>query len=204
VSETKRSTRPARRDAQPRPAADIDPRVLRATVSVLAEGGWDELSLERVADAAGVSRVTLWRQGITREMLTRALLVELGNDYRDSMWHVLTASGTARERLERALSTLCEVAERHLDLLLASDTSFHRAWAESKPRVSFLEPFIRISEDGIADGTLRALAPASATADLLFNTVCWSYVHLRGRHGWQPKLTRQRVVALALDGIAAR
>jgi AcrR family transcriptional regulator len=177
--------------------------VLEATVDVLVEGGWDQLSLERVAQAAGVSRVTLWRQGITRETLVQALLVELSEDYRNAMWPVLTASGSARERLEQALVALCEVAERHLDLLLASDTTFHRAWAEARPRVSFLEPFIRITEEGIADGTLRKVAAPRETADLLFNTVCWSYLHLRARHGWKPKPTRERIIALALDGIAA-
>jgi AcrR family transcriptional regulator len=184
-------------------APDVDPRVLDATISVLADGGWDQLSLARVAEAAGVSRVTLWRQGITRELLIDALLVELSSDYRDSMWDVLTASGTARERLEAALTTLCDVAERHLELLLASDTAFHRAWEDAKPRVSFLEPFIRISEDGVADGTLRKVAAPVETANLLFNTVCWSYVHLRGRHRWSAQTARERVVGLAIEGIAA-
>jgi AcrR family transcriptional regulator len=194
-------------NASPFAAAELTPsvdsEVLAATVAVLAEGGWDRLSLERVAEEAGISRVTLWRQGITRDTLIQALLVALGADYRDAMWEVLTGAGTARERLEQALDALCRVAERHLDLLLASDTAFHRAWSEARPRVSFLEPFIRIAEDGVADGTLRHLAPARDTADLLFNTVCWSYVHLRGRHGWKPEATRKRVIALALEGIAA-
>jgi len=189
--------------AEPSLAPLVDPEVLTATVSVLADGGWDKLSLERVAEAAGISRVTLWRQGITRDTLVQALLVALSADYRDAMWPVLTVAGSGRERLEHALEALCDVAESHLDLLLASDTAFHRAWAEARPRVSFLEPFIRIAEDGVADGTLRHLAPARATADLLFNTVCWSYVHLRGRHGWKPEATRKRVIALALEGMAA-
>jgi AcrR family transcriptional regulator len=183
--------------------SSVDAAVLGATIDVLSEGGWDKLSLERVAEAAGVSRVTLWRQGVTREVLVEALLVALSDDYRDAMWPVLTAAGTGRERLERALAALCDVAERHLDLLLASDTSFHEAWDESRPRVSFLEPFIRIAEDGVADGSLRRIGEPRETADLLFNTVCWSYVHLRGRHGWKPTVARRRIVSLALDGIAS-
>jgi len=194
-----------RRAADPldlEPVPGVEPAVLTAAVAVLSEGGWDGLSLERVAEAAGISRVTLWRQGVTRESLVQALLVTLSQDYRDAMWAVLTASGSGRERLEKALVALCEVAERHLDLLLASDTSFHQAWAETRPRVSFLEPFIRIAEDGVADGSLRKIGQPRETADLLFNTVCWSYVHLRGRHGWKPEVARKRVIALALDGVA--
>jgi AcrR family transcriptional regulator len=182
---------------------EIDRSLAQATVAVLAAGGWDKLSLERVAEAAGVSRVTLWRQRITRETLVHGLLEALSDDYREAMWPVLTAPGTARERLERALTALCDVAETHLELLLASDTAFHEAWEDGRPRASFLDPFVRIVDDGAADGTVRQLGKPADAADLLFNTACWSYVHLRGRHGWTQEVARERVVALVLDGIAA-
>jgi AcrR family transcriptional regulator len=181
--------------------------VLDATIRVLATVGWEQLSLERVADAAGVSRVTLWRQGVTRESLVDALLARLAHDYRDTMWAVLTAPGTGRERLERALAALCSVADRHLDLLLASDSAFHRAWSQTQsqaqPQVSFLGPFIRIVEDGVADGTLRDAGEPQIVADVLFNTVCWPYVHLRGRHEWTPADASARVIGLVLDGVAS-
>jgi AcrR family transcriptional regulator len=195
-----------RLDAAPESEAptptDIEPRVLEAALRVLAETGWDRLSLERVADSAGISRVTLWRQGVSREALVGALLARLSQDYRDSMWTVLTAAGTGRERLEQALQALCDVAERHLELLLASDTAFHRAWADNRPRMSFLAPFIRIVEEGVSDGTLRELGAPSDVADLLFNTICWPYVHLRGRHDWASKDASGRVIGLVLAGIA--
>jgi AcrR family transcriptional regulator len=182
---------------------EIAPRVLDATIRVLATAGWEQLSLERVADAAGVSRVTLWRQGVTRESLVDALLARLAHDYRDTMWAVLTSPGTGRERLEQALAALCSVADRHLDLLLASDSAFHRAWAQAQPQVSFLGPFIRIVEDGVADGTLRDTGEPHVVADVLFNTVCWPYVHLRGRHEWTPADASGRVIGLVLDGVAS-
>jgi AcrR family transcriptional regulator len=181
----------------------VPARVVEATIRLLGSSGWDDLNLERVAEAAGISRVTLWRQGIRRETLVRALLERLACDYRDSMWPVLTASGTARQRLELALATLCEVAERHLDLLLASDSAFHRAWAELRPKYSFLSPFIRILEEGASDGTLNTLGEKREVADLLFNTVCWPYVHLRGRHRWPAAEASGRVIGLVVDGIAA-
>ncbi len=183
--------------------AAVDPVVLDATVAVLAEGGWDRLSLERVAAKAGVSRVTLWRQGVSRDSLVRALLVQLSADYRDAMWPVLTASGSGRERLEAAIAALCDVADRHLELLSAADDAFHRAWQEAPPAGSFLEPFVRALEDGAADGTLRTLGPAIDAADALFNTVCWPYVHLRARHGWPQQKTRGLVLPLVLRGVAA-
>jgi len=39
------------------------------------------------------------------------------------------------------------------------------------------------------------------SAELLFNTACWSYVHLRGRHRWAPARARQRLLALLGPGL---
>jgi AcrR family transcriptional regulator len=183
---------------------EVPRRVLDAAIQVLASAGWDELNLERVAEVAGISRVTLWRQGIRRETLAHALLGRLAADYRDSMWPVLTSPGTARDRLERALLTLCQVADRNLDLLLASDNAFHRAWAELRPQYSFLSPFIRILDEAATDGTLRALGESGEVADLLFNTTCWPYVHLRARHNWPADDAASRVIGLVLLGIVAK
>ena len=45
-----------------------------ATIEVLRERGFAGLTLERVAEVSGLARSTLWRQGLTREVLVRALV----------------------------------------------------------------------------------------------------------------------------------
>src|ERR1700756_3177790 len=95
----------------------IDETLRDATIAVLRERGWDGLTLERVAEAAGRARSTLWRQGLSRDVLIQGLLGELVDDLRVSMFPILTAEGTGREKLERALRALCELADRHLPLL---------------------------------------------------------------------------------------
>jgi len=180
----------------------VEGSLLDATVAVLAEEGWDRLSLERIAERAGTSRVTLWRRGITRDTLVDALLTRLTDDYQRSLWPILTSSGSGRGRLEAALRALCEVADRHLHLLLASDTAFHEAQSRADPRPSFVEPLVRLLHDGVADGSLREPADYADRANALFNTVCWSYVHLRGRHGWPAERTSTHVLDLVLNGVA--
>jgi AcrR family transcriptional regulator len=177
--------------------AQVAPKLLDATVAVLGEAGWDGLSLERVAERAGVSRVTLWRQGVTKDALIDALLERLATDYRDAMWPVLTADANGRDRLASALEALCDIADRHLELLLISDETFHRAPA------NFLEPLVRALRDGYVDGSIRRLGTAEDAADAIFNTVCWSYVHLRARHKWSVQRTRSAVLGLVADGYAA-
>src|SRR5512133_1414840 len=107
--------------------AQVDPKLLEATMGVLGDRGWDGLSLERVAERAGVSRVTLWRQGVTKDVLVAALLERLSHDYMAAMWPVLTADVNGRGRLALALEALCDVADSHLELLLIADEVFHRA-----------------------------------------------------------------------------
>jgi AcrR family transcriptional regulator len=182
--------------------AVIDQRLLPAATAVLREWGWDGLTLERVADEAGLSRVTLWRQGVSKEGLVDGLLMRLATDYRDAMFAVLASAGGGAARIRQALEALCHVADRHLDLLLASDVAFHKAQERADPRPSFIEPLVRLLHDGVADGTLRP-PPTSFEdfANTVFNTVCWSYVHLRGRHGWPGEQARSLVLDIVLNGL---
>jgi AcrR family transcriptional regulator len=179
----------------------MDRRVLDATAAVLAQGGMDAVSLDRVAEQAGLSRVTLWRQGVTRDTLVAALLDRLAGDYRDALWPILTAEGSGRERLRRGLAALCAVADRHLPLLLAFDTAFHQSGG---PGFHFNEPIERLLHDGIADGSLSPAGDPHDLAQVLFNGVCWPYVHLRGRHGWAPERARDQLVGLFMRGISAQ
>ena len=117
-------------------------RLRQPTIAVLSEHGWAGVTLERVAEKVGRSRVTLWRQGLTVESLLSSLLDALADDYRDTMWPVLAGSGTGREGLIRTLEALFDVIDRHLPLMLSSDLVFHQEQARNGP-VSFLDPFER-------------------------------------------------------------
>jgi AcrR family transcriptional regulator len=182
-------------------AFQMDARVHAAAIEVLHEHGWDGLTLERVAEASGRARSTLWRQGLSREALVEALLGALADDFRSTMYPVLTVPGSGRDRLARGLEALCDVIERHLPLLLATDEAFHQA-APGGP-ASYLDPFVHFLREGAQDGSLPLgdEDPREA-ADLAFNAVAWTYAHLRGRHGWSAEKARARVVGLVLDGIA--
>src|SRR5438094_2188462 len=104
----------------------VDPELRRAAIEVLRERGWAGLTLERVAEVAGRSRSTLWRQGLSRETLVAALVGELAEDFRAVMYPILTSPGTGRERLTRGLEALCDLLDRHLPLMLANDEAFHQ------------------------------------------------------------------------------
>jgi AcrR family transcriptional regulator len=178
----------------------VEDDLYRATVAVLREAGWDGLTLERVAEHAGRSRVTLWRNGITRETLLEGLLRRLAEDYRDRMLPVLTAPGSARERLERAMHGLCDVVDAHSQILAVSDEMFHRAAAGGHLRLGFLDPFVAGVRDARAAGQLRAKGKDVELADVLFNAVAWPYLHFRVRHEWPVGKARRLLFTTLLEG----
>src|SRR6266576_1101505 len=137
----------------------MDDDLQQATIAVLRERGWDGLTLERVAEVAGRSRSTLWRQGVTRESLVAGLVGELAADFQAAMYPVLTSAGTGRERLIRAMDATCDVLDRHLPLVLATDEAFHQAPAPGQPP-AYLGPFIQFLREGAADGSLSSGADA--------------------------------------------
>jgi len=179
----------------------VDEELRRATIAVLGERGFSGLTLERVAEVAGRARTTLWRQRLTREDLIGALVRELAEDFRSTMFAVLTSGGTGRERLQRGLEALCDLLDRHLPLMLATDEAFHQETGPGEPP-DYLHPFIQFIREGADDGSLAGADDAVATADIAFNAVAWPYVHLRGRHGWSPDQARIRVVDVVMNGVA--
>lgn len=176
----------------------LEESLLNAAIAALQEGGWQRLTLERVASAAGVSRVTLWRQGVTVEQIMEGLLQRLAADYRNTLWPVMTAEGNGWSRLAAALRALCDVVERHLPLLLATDTIFHEAHILTQ--TSFTEPLARLLQDGMQDGSVRTVDPHEM-ASVLFNTICWTYVHLRARHQWTAERIQSLLLDLVLEGL---
>jgi AcrR family transcriptional regulator len=179
----------------------VDDELRRATIDVLRERSFSGLTLERVAEVAGRARSTLWRQGHSRDTLVGALVGELAEDFRQTMYPLLTAEGTGLERLTRGLEALCDLLDRHLPLLLATDEAFHQETAPGVPP-DYLHPFIQFLREGARDGSLPEPDDVVRAADVAFNMTAWPYVHLRGRHEWPAEQARSTVVGVVLDGIA--
>lgn len=105
--------------------------VLRATERLLADGGGDHVSLDRVAALAGVGKGTVFRRFGSRAGLLQALLEERSRDLRDAVTNgppPLGPGAPARERLLAFLDGLGAIAEGNAILLAAHE----QACAEDK------------------------------------------------------------------------
>ena len=186
----------------------MDQDLLAVAARLLDEEGWAALRLERIAEAAGVSRATVWRHGLTRRAVERLLREQLAADYQALMWEPLTMPGTGAERFAAALRALCAVAERNLPLLAHTDTAFHEPDLNAAGlAVDYFAPWLRILEQGQADGSLAPVAEPHRFAVLVSDTVLFSYVHLRAHHrhyGWTPQTARDAVLGLVANGYLPR
>jgi AcrR family transcriptional regulator len=187
--------------------AETDPRLLEAARRTFAAHGYANATLERIAQEAGLSRVTLHRRGVSKDGLLAELVTRATDDYRRAMWPALTGEGTGAERLVQALEALCASAEEHMALLVAlraqSDAIFHRdEEEEAMTRTVFTEPLEKLLRDGAADGSLRDVDPLE-TATVLFNLVGWTYIHLRTGHGWPPARAATATLDPVLRGLLA-
>src|SRR3954470_9064207 len=186
----------------------VDPQILEGARLAAGKYGWEGATLERIAEEAGVSRMTLHRKGATREVIFDGLREQFESAYRDRLWPFLTAGGDGRERLEGALAELCAINEDNLELL---DTLGRRAEAifhepgdgAVGTRTPFTEAVARLLRDGALDGSLRSAAPDD-DATMLVNLVNHTYRHMRLGHRWAAERARDGVVRLVLDGVSAR
>ena len=186
-----------------------DMTLIDAAFEVIASHGIDGVTVDRLAEASGISRATLYRRGISIDELTAAAIDKATEQYREALWPALTGPGDAASRLEAALRALCESADQHLALLISlyphPHSPFHQQDADGGAlvREPFAEPFERLLRDGMTDGTLQSHNPP-VDATVLFNLVSWTYVHLRHAHHWPPDEAADHILTLVLGGILPR
>lgn len=190
--------------------SDVDVEIVDAAIILITQHGLPALTIERLAETVGLSRMTLHRRGVTRPLVVDALLRRASESYTTALWPVLTSAGTARERLELALDGICATADDHLALLAglfgAPESPFHQVSETDaiETHELFVSPLARLLRDGELDGTLRASGDPDTAAAVMFNVVGWGYVHLRHSQRWTADRARPAVIAFALDAVAVR
>ena len=182
----------------------IDDDLLTAVEHTMEERGFAGATAEAIAEAAGLSRVTLYRRGLTRESLIGMAAARAGTEFREASLAPLTHAGSGRERLDLLLDALFDLSDRHLALLAGlydgPTAIFHLGGdgvnASALTRFEYTEPFARVLRDGNVDGSLASANP-DEDGELIFNTAGWTYVHLRRSHGWTARRARHAVHRIA-------
>src|SRR6266511_3412355 len=125
-----------------RQAALLEPFLVEATAAAVARWGLAQVTVERIAAEAGLSRATL----------IAALAGRAAEQFRAALWPALTGPGSAAKRLQAALEAMLAVADEHLQLLagmfLAHGEMFHKPGPEALTVDAFADPLERLLRDG--------------------------------------------------------
>jgi AcrR family transcriptional regulator len=182
-------------------------RVAIGARQAITEHGWQSATLERIAEASGVSRMTLHRRGFGKEEIFALLASEYERDFRETLLPALDSGGTALERLHRSLRAVCDATERHLPFLRRLDNEadtrlFHEREGGIRSRPGYVDALERLLAEGIRDGSIRSVA-ITDTATVLVNAADRTYRHLRIAHGWSPARSRTELLTMLTRGLAA-
>jgi len=145
----------------------LDGEITQSAVAVLADDGFDRFSVEEVAVRAGVAKTTIYRRFPSRSALIEAALSRLAEDnpptlgpgpVRDRLITVLTAIRTATPDSPRG---------RILMHAMASDDPRLAQLVHARVIGPRAELLLRVVDEGIASGELRADIDADAVVPLL-------------------------------------
>ena len=182
-----------------RTSSDVEEAILRATLEILDEAGFEDLTVEAVAARAGAAKTAVYRRWPSKvplvvEALTRAepgpAVPDTGDLRTDmiALWTALTGRG------QRSVERLLPVVTTYLgpggdDLMVLLRERYFR------PR---LQAMYAIIARAAARGQVRADVDPGLAFDLLFGPLAYRW--LRGSP--PDEETVSRLVSLALQGLA--
>lgn len=171
--------------------------IIDAAIVLLAQE--PDASMERVAQAAGVGRATVYRHFASREHLVRAIHDRALQDARDAVVSSRPDEGAPREALERAIAAILRVADRYRLL-----RAIPREDAELRARAEEIgAPLIAMVERGQRDGSFRTDVPprwVAGSIGALVQAVTGSIIDGEVREQDGTRL----VMTTLIDGISAR
>lgn len=196
MSEPQRSDAPCRRPGRPR-SVEADEAILDATWALLAEVGYARMSMEGIAQRAGVGKPTLYLRYASKAEAVAAALTRLRMGRAPERHGELVADLVAQlehlcaamEGVGLALVGTCMAEEDHLPDLI------------ELLRAQSLRPGRAVLQQILAEGVERGQIPKRADLDMAVTLLVGAFYssHLAGE-----RMDVPRVVRTVLRGLGAR
>jgi AcrR family transcriptional regulator len=195
-------TTEARPPGRPR-SAEADAAITRATLEVFVEEGFERLSMERIADRAGVGKATLYRRaGSKEELLVQAYArVRPPGPPDDSGSLEGDLMALARGQRKRSRELGGSIVARMIAAALSND-QLHRLYVE-RTIEPFRELFAEFLRRAIARGEVRDDIDIDSATDLLHGAIVYRLILDGGDPDDLPAFIRT-VLPTALEGLRAR
>ena len=107
------------------PAAERLQQLLDTALRAFSENGFNQTSMNDIAEAAGVTKPVLYQHFNSKRELFRELLQDLGQRLREAVGKATSEAGTPREQVERGMGAYFGWVQEHqggFEILFAGDT----------------------------------------------------------------------------------
>lgn len=147
-----------------------------ATSSVIAEHGWPGLTMDRVAEEAGVSKGTVYNYFKDKKELVWFVITSLALDVEERVSNIITSQESCAEALSELIRKELRGRRKHGHLATAFIHAFHDEPELREKMLSSNHPFYRVDrmiEDlfarGVEKGEFREMDPKAMQA--VFNSI---------------------------------
>jgi TetR/AcrR family transcriptional regulator, mexCD-oprJ operon repressor len=172
--------------------------ILEAAARVLAED--PAASVQEIADAAEVSRPTVYRHFSNREELIDAIGLEAMTQAREALDAAAASSEPAADALERLILDLADIVASYP--LLATLIGTKQKPKDHGPPEGFLAAFDSLVARGRRDGTLRPDLRGEILGPVTVGALVMS-LKVAGLQGLDPHDVGAEVAAMVLGGVRA-
>lgn len=180
---------------------------LPKAADLIAERGLDQTKIEELAEVTGIPKATLYYYFSGKEEILVFLLRDLLTQVAGAVAIALESDGSGRDRLSAVVHAQFEVMADQPSVWRALIADLGRAgrMPEIAAMVAdaYYTPLQQLLEEGAADGSLRAVEDATATAMAVFGAVTVVGLHyLMSGEALDPDALTRRISELILRGIA--
>lgn len=167
---------PFTRPGRPR-SPDVDRAILRAAIKLFLERGFDGVTMEQVAETAGVARTTLYRRWSSVEaLIAQAIAVERGEPERAAPASRLSSSDLVNQLLDAVSSALASPDYLRMAARLIGTAPDHPELM-SIYWENYLLPRRNAIRSLIERFRAEGLIPVDANADILMDLISGAVMH---------------------------
>jgi len=192
-----------------RDAAEHRRHILDVARCLFAERGVDDVSMHRIARAAGVGQGTLYRRYAHKGELCMALLAENLTRVQEELRAYLASCApetSGRAQLDYLLSRQVTFNEENAPLLnvIFQASGSHRASHYDNPFYQAMHETVEtLLQRAVAQGELPTLDTAYVADAILASLAIDLYIHQRTRLGFTPERIIGSIRQLYIDGLCA-
>jgi TetR/AcrR family transcriptional repressor of mexCD-oprJ operon len=172
--------------------------ILDTAAALLAVRG-ESASMAEIADAAGVSRATLYRYFPSRDALLRGLAEAASAELRERIADAELDTIPVQEAIARLTRGFVLAGSKYVALTHTG----HKPADSGQTERDLAEPVYRLLHRGIADGTLRSDLPPEVLVQI-FSGLLETAIRISGPGGIRAETASAAVISVFLDGSRPR